>query len=274
MVSSLPVGARRYRGPQQAPFGSSGSFLSPAPPGPTVGASDLATLLNMYPGSVMGATMAPSAHALPCAPLLRPQVQPWSAHEAAFAGVGGPQLSNAPPAVGMFDIRHIGAGRFTEETIKNMHKAVIAAKTDAEWRELMEQIRQEGRRQGAIGWKDYLGEIRWFDHWYRNVHPIDYVRDPHQVELVMHPKHTYRKSLGDCDDSATLWAASLGALGAPHRFRTYKADPGRPKDWSHVVSQVWVPAQGWVNNDLTIRGAVPGFEPGGFSVKDWTEPRW
>ena len=54
----------------------------------------------------------------------------------------------------------------------------------------------------------------------------------------------------------------------------YKADPRRPNDWSHVVSQVWVPGTGWVNNDLTIRQAFPGFEPEGFPFKDWHEPKW
>lgn len=78
----------------------------------------------------------------------------------------------------------------------------------------------------------------------------------------------------NCDDLSTCWAASLGALGAPHRFRTYKADPTRPGEDTHVVSQIWVPNQGWVNNDLTIRGGVPGFEPTGFAFKDWPEPRW
>lgn len=100
-----------------------------------------------------------------------------------------------------FDLRHISAGRFTEETIKNMHKAVLSAKTDALWRETMENIRQEGRSQGAIGWKDYMGEVRWFDRFYRGPHFIDYVRDPGQVELVMHPWYTFTKRLGDCDDS-------------------------------------------------------------------------
>lgn len=175
---------------------------------------------------------------------------------------------------GQFNIAHYSAGTFTERTIENMHKAVIAAKTNASWRERMEEIRQEGRRLGAIGWKDYLGEVRWFNHYYRNIHPIDYVRDQHQVEMIMHPFITYAKGLGDCDDSSSLFAASLGTIGAPHKFRTYKADAKRPDDWSHVVSQIYVPRKGWVNNDLTIYGAPMGYEPTGYEYKDWMEPRW
>lgn len=177
---------------------------------------------------------------------------------------------SAPP----FKISHLADGTFTEDTIANMHKAVLAAKTDSKWRQMMEDIRQAGRRAGQIGWKDYLGELRWMDHWYRVVHPIDYVRDPHQVELVMHPMLTYQKGLGDCDDSSTLMAASMGALGAAHKFRTYKADPRRRDEWSHVVAQIWVPGHGWVNDDLTLEGAPVGFEPTGFEYKDWLEPLW
>jgi len=273
MVSSPPTGVLRYPGPQQAPVGTRSAFLSVNPAATPVGGSDLGLLLSMFPGSVKSVGCPPSEYGLPCAPTMRPVVDPWIQMDPAFAGMGGPQLANGP-TLGQYDIQHIGVGRFTEETIKNMHKAVLKAKTSSEWRALMEQIRQEGRARGAIGWKDYLGEIRWFDHWYRQVHPIDYVRDPHQIELVNHPKFTYAKKLGDCDDSSVLWAASLGVLGAPHRFRTYKADPRRPREWSHVVGQVWLPGHGWVNNDLTIRGAVAGFEPGGFGHKDWNEPNW
>jgi hypothetical protein len=196
-----------------------------------------------------------------------PTPTPWSTHRPAFAGLG-------QVGIGTYDIRHVAEGRFTEDTIANMHKAVLQAKTDSKWRQMMEDIRQMGRRLGAVGWKDYAGEAQWFNHWYRKQHPIDYVRDPHQVELVNAPILTYMKGLGDCDDSSTLWAASMGSLGAAHKFRTYRADPRRPDEWSHVVAQVWVPGHGWVNNDLTIKNAFPGFEPSGFSYKDWLEPKW
>lgn len=204
------------------------------------------------------------------ADISRPILRPMFAGMSAAVVYSQDKNGVLPP----FNIRHIAEGTFTEETINNMHKAVISAKTDARWRETMENIRQQGRAQGAIGWKDWLGEVNWFNSFFRGPHFIDYVRDPHQVELVMHPWHTFIKKLGDCDDSSTLWAAAMGTLGAAHKFRTYKADPRRPKDWSHVVAQVWVPGQGWVNNDLTIKQAYPGFEPDGFPFKDWHEPKW
>lgn len=199
-------------------------------------------------------------------PVLRPMFNGMSQ-----AVVHAQEQGRTTPA---FNVQHIAEGTFTEKTIDNMHKAVLSAKTDSRWRETMENIRRAGREAGAIGWKDWLGEVNWFNRFYRGDHFIDYVRDPHQVELVMHPWHTFIKKLGDCDDSSTLWAGSMGALGAAHKFRTYKADPRRPNDWSHVVSQVFVPGHGWVNNDLTIRQAFPGFEPEGFPFKDWHEPKW
>jgi hypothetical protein len=173
-----------------------------------------------------------------------------------------------------FDISHFDKATLTPETIYKMHRGVLAAKTDAAWRAEMERIRQMGRDAGVIGWKDYLGEVNWFDNYYRNIYPVDYVRDPHQVEMVMHPAHTYQKRLGDCDCLSVLWAASLGAIGAPHTFTTYMADPRRPDEFSHVASKVYVPRHGWINNDLTIRNAQPGYEPFGFQTKDWPEPQW
>lgn len=275
MLSSLGLVTGRPASlpPQLAPAGGRSSFLSFSAPVAQVGGADLATLLQMCPGGVHNVDERHQYIPSPgYSPPPGPSAPPPSMHG---MGVMAAPVGALPSGgVGAFDIRHLSAGKFTEATINNMHKAVLAAKTDAKWRELMETIRQQGRRQGAIGWKDYPGEQRWFNHWYRNVRPIDYVRDPHQVELVMHPKWTYKKALGDCDDSSTLWAASMGALGAPHRFRTYRADPRRPTEWSHVVSQTWVPGSGWVNNDLTIKGAQPGYEPRGYPHKDWPEPQW
>jgi len=194
---------------------------------------------------------------------------------------GGPSIGAALAArdisvtgFGQFNIGHFSEGSFTEITIRKMHEAVLSVKTDAAWREQMERIRASGRRVGAIGWKDYLGEAKWFNHVYRNVIPIDYVRDPHQVEMVQSPWLTLYKQAGDCDDSSSLTAGSLGVLGAPHKFRTYKADASRPKEWTHVTCFVFVPASGWLNIDLTVRNAPVGWEPVGFEYRDWPEPRW
>jgi hypothetical protein len=250
MLGSLGIGHEGRHCPP--PRGSRSPFLSAGPGAPALGGGDLALLSRIANAGPSYRLVLPARGPLE-APVLRP-------------------LPGAAPAAA-FSISHISEGRFTERTIENMHRAVLQAKTDAQWRALMENIRQEGRRRGAIGWKDYLGEARWFDHYYRSLHAIDYVRDPAQVELVMHPWYTYLKGLGDCDDSSTLWAASLGAIGAPHAFTTYRADPRRPHDWSHVAAKAWVPGHGWVNNDLTIRGAPLGFEPRGFVTRHWPEPR-
>jgi len=192
--------------------------------------------------------------------------------------LGGSSIGDAIAArnigIGQFNVSHFSEGNLTEATIRKMHEAVLSAKTDAKWRQMMEQIRDAGRRAGQIGWKDYLGECRWFDRWYRGPHFIDYVRDPHQVELVNHPWLTFQKRGGDCDDSSVLTCSSMGSLGAAHRFRTYRADPRRTDEWSHVVGQIFVPSNGWVNMDLTIRNSPFGFEPDGFVTKDWPEPRW
>lgn len=243
-------------------FGNS-SFLSPRIAPPMRGASDIRSLMRHAGANVPGVSYEGAGQL--GAPATVPQ--PYNPQLAVFqsANVGD---------LGHFNLQRLGEGEFTESTINNMHRAVMKAKTDARWRGMMEDIRQHYRRQGLVGWKDYLGEMRALDHWYRGPHLIDYVRDPYQVEMVKAPMLTYQGGVGDCDDSSTLFAASAGALGAAHRFRTYKADPRRPDEWSHVVSQVNVPSHGWVNNDLTLVGLPFGFEPGGFEYKDWPEPRW
>lgn len=259
MLSSLGLVTGERRPP--APIFAASSFLSVNQGSIPLGGPDLATLLR-YGNCPTGRPVIQGVSE-------RPVLQP--SHGMAASVVYAQREAAKVPA---FNIQHIREGRFTEATIENMHKAVLSAKTDSRWRETMENIRREGRERGTIGWKDWMGEVRWFDHYFRGPHFIDYVRDPAQVELVMHPWHTFTKQLGDCDDSSTLFAAAMGSLGAAHKFRTYKADPRRPDDWSHVVSQVYVPGSGWVNNDLTIRNSKPGFEPVGFPFKDWHEPKW
>jgi len=259
MISSLGVGdGHRYGGPQHVPHVHNSSFLSVGTPGVSLGASDLGTLLRAMN-----------------APVRRPQRVPLFATPPSGLAQAAPGAIVRPASSGRgFNLQHYSEGKLVAATVKNMHKAVLAAKTSAKWREKMERIRQEGRRRGAIGWKDYWGELQWMNHYLRVIHPIDYVRDPYQIEMVMHPEETLRKGLGDCDDSSTLWAGSAGTLGAAHKFRTYRADPKRPQEWTHVVCQIWVPGRGWVNNDMTIRNAPLGFEPDGFPYKDWLEPRW
>ncbi|MGH8896761.1 MAG: transglutaminase domain-containing protein [Egibacteraceae bacterium] len=307
MVSSLGCACRSYGGPQTAPATPSGSFLTADAPSVPLASADLGTLLSYWQwphtdmARILRAQRTPGyepgrwdmrrillERRLPgYTPPPLPRRIPWrSAYQMPPGAIpaipGGGAIMRAPQFMGdvsaaalpRFNIQHISDGTFTEKTVENMHKAVLAAKTDAKWRGMVEDIRRAGRDAGAIGWKDWLGEVRWFDHWLRKVHPIDYVRDPAQVELVMHPFLTYHKKMGDCDDSSVLWTGMLGTIGAPHRFRTYKADPRRPDEYSHVVGQVFVPNAGWVNNDLTLKDAKPGFEPTGFPSRDWPEPRW
>jgi Transglutaminase-like superfamily len=246
-------------------FGNS-AFLSPSVQAPNPTSANLRDLLTLSKGHIPGVSYegaAPLGDHAACP-------QPYNPNLALFCPQGMGQISD----IGDFNLKRLGEGEFTERTIDNMHRAVLKAKTDAKWRGMMEEIRQLYRRQGLVGWKDYLGEMRAMDDWYRGLHFIDYVRDPHQVEMVVAPMLTYQKGVGDCDDSSVLMAASMGVLGAAHRFRTYKADPRRPDEWSHVVSQIAVPGYGWVNDDLTLTGLPFGFEPEGFEYKDWPEPRY
>jgi hypothetical protein len=284
MLSSLSIPAPARPIQRIVPTGA-GSFLSiQGVSAPSLGGADLAALLNLRDrcgdcsfGHICGGNLAA------CPATKQARCSTCSFGHACMGDLAQCPCNKAPDHAARqvshvgelsFDIAHFDKGRFTAKTIDAMHRGVLQAKTNANFRAEMERIRQMGRDQGVIGWKDYMGEVEWFNEYYRKIYPLDYVRDPHQVELVMNPVLTYKKRLGDCDDLSCLWAASLGALGAPHKFRSYRADPRRPNEDSHVSSQVYVPRVGWVNNDLTVKNAVPGFEPMGFPSKDWPEPQW
>jgi len=176
VVSSLELGTfgAPWIGPRVAPPGTGSSFLAVGTPVSTRGAYSFRDAALM----ALGAVGSPIQ-----------QIE---------ASVPDTVPGGQSPPVGQYDISRFSEGSLTAATIAAMHRAVLEAKADADWRRWMEDIRRLGRTQGAIGWKDYLGEALWFDHWYRGPHFIDYVRDQHQIEMVQSPLITYEKQLGDC----------------------------------------------------------------------------
>jgi transglutaminase-like putative cysteine protease len=168
-----------------------------------------------------------------------------------------------------FQLLDVPMSRYTASTIEVMHEMVKRAKTDPRFRELALFLSRDGDR--GRDWKNYSAELENVFTKLRNV--VTYRRDPHQVEWVQSPWHTLRLRAGDCDDLSVLIAAMMGALGAPYRFITLKADAGRPDEWSHVFPEIKVPGKGWVAVDLSIADDL-GFRPRGFVEKAWNEPTY
>ena len=168
-----------------------------------------------------------------------------------------------------FQLLDVPTSRYTETTIAAMHEMVKRAKTDPKFRELALFLSRDGDR--SRDWKNYGAELENVFGKLRSV--VTYRRDPHQVEWVQNPWHTLRLGAGDCDDLAVLISAMMGALGAPYRFVTLKADMGRPDEWSHVFAEIRIPSKGWVAADLSVLEDL-GFRPRGFTEKAWNEPTY
>jgi len=157
---------------------------------------------------------------------------------------------------------------YTDRTIQEMHKLVLAAKTDPKFRELSIFLSRDG--DPSRDWKNYYAELE--NLFNRMREWITYRRDPYQVEWVQNPWYTLRDRAGDCDDMSVLMAALASAIGAKYRFVTFKANELRD-DWSHVLVEILVPSKGWVAADLSVNRKL-GFRPMGYPEKNWPEPTW
>jgi transglutaminase-like putative cysteine protease len=168
-----------------------------------------------------------------------------------------------------FSVMDVSPGSYTAKTIKEMHKLVKAAKTDPEFRRLALWLTRDGDR--SRDWKNYSAELENAFARLRKV--VTYRRDPYQVEWIQSPWRTLRDGAGDCDDLSILIASVMGATGAKYRFLTFKANPRRPADWSHVLTEILVPKKGWVAADLSVAAPL-GFRPRGYVEKGWAEPTY
>lgn len=167
-----------------------------------------------------------------------------------------------------YALHDVSARSYTDRTIREMHKLVLAAKTDPKFRELALFLTRDG--DPKRDWKDYYAELENAFNRLRAVYT--YRRDPYQVEWVQNPWWTLYYGAGDCDDASILIAAVMGATGAKYKFVTFKANELRD-DWSHVIAEIFVPNRGWVAADLSVKREL-GFRPLGYPEKDWPEPTW
>jgi len=160
-------------------------------------------------------------------------------------------------------LEDIPEGRFTSATIRRMWKLVDAAKTDAQFQNLIYGLVNRGMGQR---WKDYRGEIAIILGWAKKV--VAYRRDPYGVELLQDVWATLDRRRADCDDFSILVAAAVEVLGSPTRFVTISNRPD--KEPCHVYVQAFVNGQ-WTGLDAIFPESYVGWEPGAYTSKRfWT----
>jgi transglutaminase-like putative cysteine protease len=165
-----------------------------------------------------------------------------------------------------FALHDVSGRTYTDRTIAEMHKLVLAAKTDPKFREMALFLTRDSDHRRD--WKNYHAELQ--NAFSRLRQLYTYRRDPYQVEWIQNPWRTLKDGVGDCDDASILIAAVMSATGAKYRFVTFKASPSRD-DWSHVLTEIFVPNKGWVAADLSVLREL-GFRPMGYPEKNWPEP--
>lgn len=113
------------------------------------------------------------------------------------------------------------------DTIAAMRKLAHNAKKDLGIIRLTREIVRE------LQPGDYNGEILAIYNWV--CQNVRYVRDIHDVELVISPQRVLQLGGGDCDDLATLLAGMLMSIGNECRFMVVGFEDKNP---SHVFCQV------------------------------------
>lgn len=163
-----------------------------------------------------------------------------------------------------------GGDAGTRQTVERMIKLAQEGAAHPGIREASERA----VRLAGVAPKDTMGEFRaLYDYVRANVR---YVLDPRDVERIAHPAYNlFVSGQGDCDEMQTVLASMAGAIGHGAAFRTVKADPQRPDEYSHVYTLLGLRGpQGvqWIPADVTQQGVSLGWEPPAervFAYRDW-----
>ncbi len=94
-----------------------------------------------------------------------------------------------------------------------------------------------------------------------------YVYDSVQLEIFATLQRSLEAGGGDCDDACIAFATLFKCLGfhVGARVIATKADP---KEWVHIYPLVGLPKDDpsqWIPLDITVEGALPGWEYGGIA---------
>lgn len=145
--------------------------------------------------------------------------------------------------------------RGTAQTIHLMRRLIDQALNDPQFvRFAIDLVRN------VPAYDDY-GEVFSLFTWVQG--HIRYTKDPVTKEKLTPPMEFLKLRAGDCDDIAMLLGALAIALGYPARLVTVAANPDYPQEFSHVYTEVEVPAGSgrWVAVDAARPGSEFGREP-------------
>lgn len=143
----------------------------------------------------------------------------------------------------------------TAQTIRLMRRLIDQSLNDPEFvRFAVDLVRH-------IPAYDEFGEVTALFSWVQD--HIRYTKDPVTKEKLYPPKELLKIRAGDCDDISMLLGALAIALGYPARLATVAADPVAPDEFSHVYTEVEVPAGSgnWVALDAARPGSGFGMHP-------------
>lgn len=145
----------------------------------------------------------------------------------------------------------------TEATVRRMHDFAAQGKTNLSIQKIADMI----IRKSGCGDRAYLCKAQAIYDFVKGY--VRFERDPFGVEMLQEPLVTLNRRAGDCDDHSILMASLYGSIGYPYAFKTIKADPRRPDDFSHIYAVVNVPGYGWKGADTSVGTAYFGWEPPG-----------
>ena len=143
----------------------------------------------------------------------------------------------------------------TAQTVRLMRQLITQALRDPQFvRFAVDLVRN-------IPAYDESGEVFALFTWVQG--HIRYTKDPVTVEKLYPPQELLKIRAGDCDDIAMLLGALAIALGYPARLITVAANPNSPDEFSHVFTEVEVPAGSgnWVAVDAARPGSGFGLQP-------------
>lgn len=143
----------------------------------------------------------------------------------------------------------------TAQTIRVMRRLIDQACSDPEFvRFAVDLVRN-------VPAYDDFGEVFALYQWVQG--HIRYTKDPVTKEKLYPPQELLKIRAGDCDDIAMLLGALAIALGYPARLVTVAANPDFPEDFSHVFTEVEIPAGSgsWVAVDAARPNSGFGLQP-------------
>lgn len=108
---------------------------------------------------------------------------------------------------------------------------------------------------------DDISEVRAIYDWVK--HNIRFTKDPINKEKLYPPSELLKIRAGDCDDISILTATLAMAVGHPARLVTVAASPAAPDQFSHVYTEIEVPANSgqWIPADAARFDSEFGVAP-------------